>query len=68
MATTVSDDYEITLPKDVCDDLGITPGMKLQVMVKHRTIRLVPVLPLRELVGFVKGLDTSEIRDERDGY
>ena len=65
-ATTVSSRYQVVIPKEVREQLDIKPGQKLQVIVKHGVIHLVPVLALRDLVGFVKGIDTSGLREKED--
>lgn len=67
-ATTVSSRYQVVIPKEVREQLNIKPGQKLQVIVLGGVIHLVPVLSLDELRGIAKGIDTSNIRDERDRY
>lgn len=67
-STTVSSRYQGVIPKEVREELGIKHGQKLQVIVLGGVIHLVPVRSLNELQGFVKGIDTSDIRDERDRY
>ncbi len=67
-ATTVSSRYQVVIPKEVREQLGIKPGQKLQVIVLGGVMHFVPVRSLDELRGIAKGADTSDIRDERDRY
>lgn len=64
--TTVSSKYQVVIPKEVREQVPIKPGQKLAVIVKGKTIHLVPVLPLDELQGFAKGINTEGLRDEVD--
>lgn len=66
--TTVSSKYQIVIPKEDRERAGIKPGQKLIVLVKHGTIKLVPVRTLDELQGFVKGINTEGYREEADRY
>lgn len=65
-STTVSSRYQVVIPKEVREQLNIQPGQKMQVIAKHGIVHLVPVVPLRDLVGFVKGIDTSGLREKED--
>ncbi|MGC9316686.1 MAG: AbrB/MazE/SpoVT family DNA-binding domain-containing protein [Armatimonadota bacterium] len=67
-SVTVSSKYQVVIPRDVRERLGIKPGQELQVIVKQGTIHLVPVPALRDLRGLVKGIDTSDIREKEDRY
>lgn len=62
----VSSKYQIVLPREVRNFLGIKKGQKLHVIVDEGGIRLVPARPLNELRGFLKGMDVSVERDEED--
>ena len=67
MATvTVSSRYQITIPREIRESMGIRPGHKLEVIPRSHTIVLVPVRDIRELRGFVKGIDTTVERDRED--
>lgn len=66
--TTVSSKYQVVIPREVREQLGIKPGQKLQVIVLGGVMHLVPVPSLDELRGIAQGADTSNTRDERDRY
>ena len=63
---TVSPKYQIVIPRDVRKLMKIQPGQKLEVMVDDGLLVAVPVKDIRELRGFMKGIDTTVPRDEED--
>jgi AbrB family looped-hinge helix DNA binding protein len=66
---TVSPKYQIVIPKSVRDQVpSIKPGRKVAFIVKHGSIRLLPVPTLDELYGFAKGINIEGYRDEEDRY
>ena len=63
-AVTVSPKYQIVIPKDVRDSMGIIPGQKIQVLTFRNRIELIPIKPMKKMKGFLKGLDTEVKRDK----
>jgi len=63
---TVSPKYQVVIPKSVRERIHIIPGKQLQVISFDDRIELVPVRPMREMRGFLKGMDASFERDEED--
>jgi AbrB family looped-hinge helix DNA binding protein len=64
--TVVSSKYQIVIPKEVRAKIDLEKGQILQVVVRNGVIMLVPDRPLAELRGFVRGMESSEIRDKED--
>jgi AbrB family looped-hinge helix DNA binding protein len=64
MEVTISSKYQIVIPSAVRKELGIKPGEKATLLTYHNRIELVPVRPLRQLRGLLKGMDTVLRRDE----
>jgi AbrB family looped-hinge helix DNA binding protein len=60
---TVSPKYQVVIPKTVRDSMGIRPGQKVRVLAYGDRIELIPVRAMRELRGFVEGIDTAVPRD-----
>lgn len=63
-SVTVSQKYQVVIPKEIRDALGIVSGQKLQVLSYGNRIELIPIKPMHEMKGFVKGIDTDVTRDE----
>lgn len=49
---TVSQRYQIVIPKEVRQSLGITPGQKIEVIVNEGRAEFVPVRDMGEMRGF----------------
>ena len=65
MATvTVSPKYQVVIPAEIRESLGLKPGEKLQVFEYEGRIELVPVKDLKKMRGFLKGIDSTVPRDE----
>jgi AbrB family looped-hinge helix DNA binding protein len=63
-SVTVSPKYQVVIPKDIRDSLGIVSGQKLQMLAYGNRIELIPIKPMRDMKGFVQGIDTGVSRDE----
>ncbi|HBF23911.1 MULTISPECIES: AbrB/MazE/SpoVT family DNA-binding domain-containing protein [Nitrosomonas] len=63
-AVTVSPKYQIVIPKEIRESMGIVSGQKIQVMSYQGRIELIPLKPMKEMRGFLKGIDTTVTRDE----
>lgn len=65
MATvTVSPKYQVVIPKDVRESMGIFPGQKIQVFTYQNRIELIPIKPMNKMKGFLKGIKTDVSRDK----
>jgi AbrB family looped-hinge helix DNA binding protein len=62
---TISPKYQVVIPKSIRARLKLRAGQKVQAIVYQDRIELVPVKPVRQLKGFLKGIDTTVLR-ERD--
>ena len=60
---TVSSKYQVVIPRPIRKSLGIKPGQKLQVIQYEGRIELIPIKPVRETRGFLKGIDTTIERE-----
>ena len=65
-AVTVSPKYQVVIPKAIRERTGISPGEKLQVLSFDDRIELVRTRRMRDMRGFLRGLDPSFVRDEED--
>ena len=60
---TISPKFQVVIPREVRVSLGLRPGEQLQVFRYGDRIELIPVRPIREMRGFLKGIDTKVERD-----
>lgn len=60
---TVSSDFQIEIPRAVRESLGIHPGQKIQVLLYNDRIEFIPVKPLSQMRGFLKGIDVTVERE-----
>ena len=63
---TLSSKFQVVIPQDVRKKLGLKPGQKIVVVEKDGVVHLIPQRAIKEMRGFVKGLDTQNLRDEED--
>jgi AbrB family looped-hinge helix DNA binding protein len=69
MATVkVSAKYQIVIPQDVRERIELTPGQQVVIIEKDGVIHVIPQKPIKEMRGFIKGIDTSQLRDEEDRF
>jgi len=60
----VSSKFQVAIPKDLRESMGIKAGTRLEIISYANRIELVPVLPLKNLKGIFKGINTDIQRDE----
>lgn len=63
-SVTVSPKFQVVIPKDVRESMGIVSGQKVQVMEYQNRIELIPIKPMKDMKGFLKGIDTGIERDK----
>jgi len=62
-AVTVSSKYQVVIPKEIREKIGLKVGTALEVITYGNRIELVPIRPMKALRGFLKGMDTTIVRD-----
>jgi AbrB family looped-hinge helix DNA binding protein len=60
---TLSPKYQVVIPQSIREALGLEPGEKMQVLHYQDRIEFIPRRSLKEMRGFLKGLDTSVQRE-----
>ena len=63
-AVTVSPKYQVVIPKQVRESMGIFSGQKIQVLTYQNRIELIPIKPMKKMKGFLKDIDTEVSRDK----
>lgn len=60
---TISPKYQVVIPRKVREQMDLRPGQVVQVIVYENRIELVPIRPIKDLRGFLRGIDTSVERE-----
>lgn len=63
---TVSPKYQVVIPQKVRKLLEVKVGQKLTVLAYDNRIVLIPLRPIQEARGSLKGMDTSFEREVED--
>lgn len=67
MATvTISPKFQVVIPKHIREALDLRPGQKVQAIQYEDRIELVPIVPVAQMRGFLRGINSVvEREDER---
>ena len=63
-AVTVSPKFQVVIPKEIREAMGIVAGQKMQVLNYQNRIELIPIKPMQEMRGFLEGMNTNLQRDK----
>jgi AbrB family looped-hinge helix DNA binding protein len=63
-SVTVSPKYQVVIPKSKREALHLRPGQKMRIVEYEGRIELIPERDIKELRGFLKGINTDFERDE----
>jgi AbrB family looped-hinge helix DNA binding protein len=66
--STISPEYQVSIPKSLCDQLRWRPGQKVAFIPKGNGLLMIPAPSREELIGLTRGADTSDYRDRNDRY
>jgi AbrB family looped-hinge helix DNA binding protein len=69
MATyKLSPKYQVVIPAEIRKKLKLRAGQEIAVIEKDGIIRIIPLKPLKEMKGFLKGkgITTEDLREETD--
>ena len=60
---TVSPKFQVVIPKQIREKLRLLPGQKIQAILYNNRIELIPVRPIKDMRGFLKGIDPTIERE-----
>jgi len=63
---TLSSKFQVVIPRDVREKMHLKPGQKIFVIEKDGIVHLIPQRPIKEMRGFLRGVDINKLRDEED--
>lgn len=61
---TVSSKFQVVIPKEVRDGIGLKAGTTMEIISYGSRIELVPIQPMSALKGFLRGINTEVTREE----
>ena len=56
---TLSPKFQVVIPLAIREALHLTPGEKLRVMRYSDRVEFIPVRPIQQMRGFLRGMDTT---------
>lgn len=63
-AVTVSPKYQIVIPKEIRESMGIVSGQKVEMLCYQGRIEIIPLKPIKEMRGFLAGIETTVARED----
>jgi AbrB family looped-hinge helix DNA binding protein len=59
----VSPKYQVVIPKGIREALGIRPGQEVAVLRYKGRVELIPIVPVKQMRGFLRGVDSTIERE-----
>ena len=59
----VSPKFQVVIPRAIRKSLGLEPGQKIQVIQYEDRVELIPIKPIKQTRGFLKGVETTVERE-----
>jgi AbrB family looped-hinge helix DNA binding protein len=66
LEVTLSEHYQVDIPKEIRDSLHLKAGQKFIVELKGDLIAFVPKPSIKSFRGILKGANTDNIRDRTE--
>jgi AbrB family looped-hinge helix DNA binding protein len=60
---TISPKFQVVIPSAIRKSLSVEAGQKIKVILYDNRIELIPLKPILEARGFLKGIDTTVERE-----
>lgn len=64
LTVTISPKFQVVIPKEIREALGLAVGEKLQIFYYQNRLELIPVKDIKKMRGFLKGINTVIERDK----
>ncbi|TGK80875.1 AbrB/MazE/SpoVT family DNA-binding domain-containing protein [Leptospira montravelensis] len=59
----VSPKFQVVIPKEIREQIGVKAGMKLEMITFGNRMELIPIEPIKKLKGSLAGMDRKLDRD-----
>jgi len=60
---TLSPEFQVLIPQAVRKALGLAGGEKLRMIPFAGRVEFIPVRPMKQMRGFLRGMDTTLVRE-----
>ena len=60
---TISPKFQVVIPRQIREAMGLAPGQKVQAIQYENRIELIPLCSAKSMRGFARGIDTRVPRD-----
>jgi len=64
ITVTVSPKFQVVIPREIRNQLQLKPGQKIQILNYGERIEFLPIKDIKQLKGFLRGIDTSVEREK----
>jgi len=61
---TISSRFQVVIPKDVRERLNLKPGQQVDAVPFRGRVELIPVEPVEDMRGALRGIDTTVPRED----
>ncbi len=59
----VSPKYQVVIPRKIRASLRLRPGQRFQVILYDNRLEFIPIRPMKQMRGSLRGIDTSVERE-----
>ena len=63
---TVSPKFQIVIPREIRERLGLRPGQRITLLERDGIITAIPDQPLEKFRGILKGMSRKGLREKRE--
>ena len=60
----LSPKFQVVIPQAIREALNLKAGEKLNVMRYANRVEFIPVRPIQEMRGFLRGIDSTIVRED----
>lgn len=61
---TLSPKFQVVIPRAIREAMNLTAGEKFRVLRYADRVEFIPVRPIQEMRGFLRGMDTTIERED----
>ena len=62
----LSSKFQVVIPKNIRREMGLKAGEEMTIVAGEGVINIIPLKPLKKMMGFAKGINAEGLREEKD--